>query len=91
MKYVNAEKALPNELLKEIQKYIQGETLYIPKPQRNREKWGASTGIRSELSKRNRSIKEEYLHGHSVETIAEKHHLSVETIKKIIYSKKKVT
>ena len=91
MKYVNAKKALPNDLLEEVQKYIQGETLYVPKPQNNRKKWGSSTGIRAELVKRNRRIKDDYLHGNSVEKIAETHHLSSETIKKIIYSRKKIT
>ncbi|MCA0988426.1 CD3324 family protein [Guptibacillus algicola] len=91
MKYINAKKALPNELLEELQKYIQGETLYVPKPKSNREKWGASTGIRKELLKRNRRIKEDYLQGNSLDEIAEMHHLSIETIKKIIYSRKKIT
>lgn len=31
MKYTNATKVLPEELIEEIQKYVQGETLYIPK------------------------------------------------------------
>lgn len=30
MKYVNATKVLPENLLVEIQKYVQGENLYIP-------------------------------------------------------------
>ena len=31
MKYKNAVAVLPTELIEEIQKYIQGEFLYIPK------------------------------------------------------------
>jgi len=31
MKYVNASNILPKKLIAEIQKYVQGETLYIPK------------------------------------------------------------
>ncbi|MGR9049813.1 CD3324 family protein [Halobacillus faecis] len=91
MKYVNAKDALPIELLKEVQKYIQGETLYVPKSGNTREKWGARTGIRRELSERNRKIKEDYADGKSIEAIAGNYHLSVETIKKIIYSRREIT
>lgn len=31
MKYVKATTVFPEELLVEIQKYVQGETIYIPK------------------------------------------------------------
>lgn len=31
MKYVKANAVLPESLITEIQKYIQGETIYIPK------------------------------------------------------------
>ncbi|WML42394.1 hypothetical protein RCG19_20310 [Neobacillus sp. OS1-2] len=40
MKYVNASNILPDKLLAEIQKYVQGETLYIPKPEKTYRKWG---------------------------------------------------
>lgn len=37
MTYVKATNILPEELISEIQKYIQGETIYIPKPQKEKE------------------------------------------------------
>lgn len=40
MKYVKAEMILPDKLLKEIQKYIQGEYLYIPSELKKRKKVG---------------------------------------------------
>ncbi|QSF48027.1 hypothetical protein JRJ22_06435 [Paenibacillus tianjinensis] len=40
MKHRNTSKVLPKELIMEIQKYIQGETLYIPKPEIEYENWG---------------------------------------------------
>lgn len=85
MKYINAKDALPKELLKELQKYIQGETLYVPKTKF--QKWGTYTGIKDELSERNKKIKSDYFLGESVEILSNKYHLSPETIKKIIYSK----
>ena len=38
MKYVKANAVLPESLITEIQKYIQGETIYIPK-QAKHYKW----------------------------------------------------
>lgn len=40
MKYVNADLVLPQQLLQEVQKYMQGGMLYIPKPQGQRKRWG---------------------------------------------------
>ena len=88
MSYINAAKILPKELLIEVQKYIQGETLYIPAQQSTRKKWGSVSGIQKQLSQRNLSIKEDYKSGICMQEISEKYFLSVETIKKIIYTKK---
>ncbi|WP_371933337.1 hypothetical protein [Halobacillus litoralis] len=52
MKYVNAKDALPIELLKEVQKYIQGETLYVPKSGNAREKWGGHARVSEENYRR---------------------------------------
>ena len=41
---MNANKVLPETLIIEIQKYVQGETLYIPKQEKKRLKWGTSSG-----------------------------------------------
>ncbi len=39
MTYIKANNVFPEELLKQIQKYIQGELVYIPKPKGVRKKW----------------------------------------------------
>ena len=39
MGYVKAETILPDNLLREIQKYIQGEYVYIPSEHTTRKKW----------------------------------------------------
>lgn len=41
MKYVNAAEVLPEKLLRELQTYVDGELLYIPKASVKKE-WGAS-------------------------------------------------
>lgn len=71
--------------MKEIQKYIQGEYLYIPKEDGVRENWGVSTGAKKEITKRNNEIKEKFLGGTSKETLAEAYCLSISSIKKIVY------
>ena len=43
MKYINADIILPEELLKEVQKYVQGGMVYIPKPEGLRKKWGENS------------------------------------------------
>lgn len=40
MKYKNAAEILPSELLREIQGYIEGELLYIPRSEA-KQGWGA--------------------------------------------------
>ncbi|WMT39403.1 CD3324 family protein [Paenibacillus sp. D2_2] len=60
MKYKNASDVLPESLLKEVQKYAAGETLYFPKD-RERKKWGEVTGARSYFQERNTEIRQKYL------------------------------
>lgn len=88
MKYVKAEMILPDELLKEIQKYIQGEYLYIPSELEKRKKWGEKSGSRMYIEKRNEDIRSKYKSGHKIKNLAEEFFLSVDSIKKIIYLKK---
>ncbi|WP_102029055.1 CD3324 family protein [Salirhabdus sp. Marseille-P4669] len=89
MNYVKANAVLPEELLKEIQKYVQGETLYIPKPKGAYQKWGACSGARESIANRNATIKQSFQKGTSIEELSEAYFLSPETIKKIIYTKRK--
>ncbi|MGD8191383.1 CD3324 family protein [Brevibacillus ginsengisoli] len=87
MKYVNATTVLPENLIMEIQKYIQGETIYIPKPEATYQKWGARSGGRKLIDERNTAIKKSFKSGTSIDQLAEEYFLSVETIKKIVYSR----
>lgn len=88
MKYVNANNILPESLIMEIQKYVQGETIYIPKTENSYRKWGSLSGGRKLLDKRNTAIKKSFATGNrTIPQLAEEHFLSIETIKKIVYSK----
>jgi len=89
LKYTNANKVLPEELILEIQKYVQGETLYIPKPETEYRKWGTSSGGRRMLDRRNAAIRNAFITGSSIQQLAREYYLSTDTIKKIVYSHKK--
>lgn len=89
MYYKNATNILPEKLLIEVQKYIQGSTLYIPKQEAVRKKWGTVNGGLQVIEQRNQSIRERFVDGNSIPKLAEEYFLSVETIKKIVYSKKR--
>mgnify|MGYP001071017889 CR=1 FL=1 len=84
MGYRNAADILPEGLLKEIQEYVEGEILYVPKAAPKKE-WGASSGSRSYYLERNRQIREKFLAGLSMEDLAEEYGLAQNTVHKIIY------
>jgi Mor family transcriptional regulator len=88
MKYVNANNILPEKLIMEIQKYVQGETIYIPKLESAYRKWGSLSGGRKQLDKRNAAIRRSFVHGSTIEDLADEYFLSIETIKKIVYTKR---
>lgn len=64
MKYINASKVLPEQLIKEIQKYVQGETLYIPKEETTYRNWGSLSGGRQLLDQRNAAIRRTFEQQH---------------------------
>jgi len=82
-KYVNAKKVLPESLVKEIQKYVQGAHIYIPSTERK--SWGTESGIREELEQRNLEIIIKFRNGHEISTLSERYCLSEERIKAIVY------
>ena len=84
MKYKNASDVLPENLLKEVQKYAAGETLYFPKD-KERRKWGEITGSRTFYQERNEEIRRKYLQKMTIEHLADEYCLSAETIRKIIF------
>lgn len=88
MAYKNAEKVLPLHLIEEIQKYIDGGLIYIPKTAQKAE-WGSVSGTRKSIDKRNQEIYQLYINGTAVYKLAQMFYLSEETIKKIVYGRKK--
>ena len=85
MKYRNAAEILSPQLLQELQKYAQGETLYVPKIARK--SWGEGTGARAFFSGRDRDIRKQFSRGVELETLSEAHFISEDAVKKIVYKK----
>lgn len=89
MGYFKANDILPNEIINEIQKYIDGELIYIPRKENSRKKWGSKTGIKNILADRNLDIYQDYQSGMSFEALSEKYYLVPKSIKRIILEQKK--
>ena len=87
MRYLKAEEVLPAQLLAQIQEYADGVYLYIPRRADHRKSWGNSTRYREELEKRNESIRHLRREGLNAEELAERFHLSVKTIQRILRQK----
>ena len=87
MKYVKVETILPEDLVKEIQKYIQGEYIYIPSQLKTRKAWGERSGSRAYIQSRNEEIRNKHESGYKINILAEEFFLSVDSIKKVIYAK----
>lgn len=84
MSYKNGSNVLPIELIIEIQKYIDGEYLYIPRKECNRKSWGETNNSRNRNTERNKEIYSKYTLGTSVKELSEMYYLSDKTIYSII-------
>lgn len=78
MGYRNVKEVLPDDLIKKIQEYIDGENVYIPKKEiRN-------VNPRQENIIRDREIYEKYQNGYKVIKLSEEYFISTQGIYKII-------
>ena len=84
MGYRKAEDILPVEVIRIIQQYVDGESIYIPRLEKTRKEWGSNTQIKQELQTRNQAIYEEYLKGCGIGALAKKYYLSDKSIQRII-------
>lgn len=84
MAYKNARDVLPEALLHQIWKYVEGENIYIPRRQECRAAWGTRSGTRMEYDARNEEIRARYAENASIEELADEFCLSVESIRKIV-------
>jgi Mor family transcriptional regulator len=90
MSYINADSLLPPELLKEVQNYIQGSLVYIPRENgEKRLRWGSKSGARKSFDQRNSEIRAAKAQGRRIDDLAEEYGLSPGGIRKILYGSKK--
>lgn len=89
MSYKKATHVLPQDLLQQVQEYVDGEFIYIPRASDNKKSWGETTSTRQELQSRNEHIYIDYLAGENMESLAEKYFLSLKSIQRIIGQLKK--
>jgi Mor family transcriptional regulator len=87
LNYKKGTEVLPARLLMEIQEYVEGSLVYIPK-RSGKAGWGYVSGARADLDARNTRIAALYERGETIEALADRFHLGEDTIKKIIYRKK---
>lgn len=84
MSYKKAQDVLPEEILKIIQEYIDGEYIYIPRKNENHKSWGEKSGIKNSLKIRNNEIYKKYLDGTTINKLSQEYYLSEKSIRRII-------
>ena len=65
----------------ELQTYIDGSVLYVPKASAKKE-WRATSGARTFYQERNKEIQKLFKEGYSIEALTEQYGLAYSTIKK---------
>ncbi|MEO4052483.1 CD3324 family protein [Solibacillus sp. CAU 1738] len=89
MSYKKANNFLLAELIELIQKYVDGEYIYIPRKEDNKKSWGSSTTIKRELDLRNSKIYHDYVAGIDTTTLSTKYYLSLKSIQRIVLKEKR--
>lgn len=69
MSYPKIYEILPKEIILQIQDYIEGAVIYIPKRSENKKSWGDCTDTKETLSVRNKKIYYDYCNGISVQQL----------------------
>ena len=78
MSYQKADRILPRELLEQVQEYVDGALIYIPKTAGHKKCWGEGT-----------SPRQDYLSGASTDELSSLYCLSLKSIQRIIGQEKK--
>ncbi len=88
MSYRNVYDLLPEEIVAQIQEYIDGQAIYIPKKESNKKSWGENTDTRQVLADRNSRIYRDYKSGMSTVLLSEKYYLAEKSIRRILKKEK---
>lgn len=82
MSYLRAEDVLPMEVLALVQKYVSGESIYVPS--KEKKSWGDSTNTRVILERRNQDIIRKYKCGTTIKDLSKEYFLTEKSIQRII-------
>ena len=88
MDYQNSANLLPKELIEQIQKYVDGKVIYIPKKQINRKHWGENTDTKQVLASRNCQICLDRQNGLTIKQLSDKYFLTEKSIQRILRQEK---
>jgi Mor family transcriptional regulator len=84
LKYIKGNNVLPEEMIKAIQEYVDGEFVYIPRKNDNQKVWGEKSGTKDMLKNRNTEIFQKHNEGMSITKLAQMYYLSEQSIRRII-------
>ena len=87
MRYRNARDIFPEQLLKQIQKYVSGEIIYIPAGN-VKKAWGESSGYQQFIRDRNAEMRAAFACGASIEELMDQYALSYDSVRRIVYNRK---
>ncbi len=76
MCYITAKEVLPIEIIELIQKYVDGEYIYIPKKENCKSGLGTRNNTREQINISNYNIYNEYMNGATRKELAYKYFLS---------------
>jgi len=85
---VNKSNILPKELIEQIQKYVDGKVIYIPKKQINKKHWGENTDTKQVLASRNCQICLDRQNGMTIKQLSDKYFLTEKSIQRILRQEK---
>ncbi|MCI9442403.1 MAG: hypothetical protein HFH15_14465 [Ruminococcus sp.] len=84
MDYIRAVEIFPPELVEQLQQYVDGAVVYIPKKEEDKKAWGERTTTKRELARRNAKIYKDFQAGKSIKELAEEYFLAEKSIQRII-------
>ena len=88
MVYIRAAEVLPQELIEQLQQYVDGAMIYIPKKEEEKKIWGERTTTKKELASRNAKIYTDFQIGRTIKELAEEYFLAEKSIQRIIRQEK---
>ena len=88
MDYHKSTNLLPKELIEQIQKYVDGKVIYIPKKQINKKHWGENTDTKQVLASRNCQICLDRQNGITIKQLSDKYFLTEKSIQRILRQEK---